>query len=654
MPVPVTSPNPVSTSSIANPDGDRTSNLHQNATHNPYPLSHIPATLPSIFMNYTQFIRELREAIKDWDDKVPPNSYFDHPSNYFRIHKDLNGAIRIIMRGQGNLQGKSQVLEVDQFCDWIRHRNTATSVTPAVPANSQTGASSSTSNAQKATSTIHKAIPSTAVKANVQATSSATHRPGYPEPGASFSEQTFSTVSSSTHNQEIACQIARPSTPPPQNGSSVSQIQLSTPISVRQLPLAQTPSSASVPKTPSRQLSTIVNGVPRSAEQADKKFLASHILFGLGKRRRETETSPTASTEPQPKRHAQQATVAGVSPSASYAVDQTTTAQKPNVPNGASTASSSLQHPLQHNFIPYAIPRETPQMSLASSASSGDRQQPVNVTLEVPSTSKVAAAVDVPEVSKTPGDEQQPVNVTLEVPSTNKAAAAVDVPDVSRTPLSLQDARIVSSSGEHQQHPVNVTLDVLSTSKIAADVDVTEVSTTPLSLQDARIVPLATSSNVVQTSILPSPVPLALPVPVPSLLESGNIPQPVASTVLKQPQASTSAKLQLSFVGVPGLGMSDELAKKSQPLFLPSPVTSPGLDENDDVSMSGMQLAFDLRKFSSSAKRKNHAYVLAPRRPPYLVKYFRMEKQKISRASLNKRMASKSSLSKSVAGEEGV
>ena len=41
-------------------------------------------------------------------------------------------------------------------------------------------------------------------------------------------------------------------------------------------------------------------------EQANKKFLASHILFGFGKQRRETET--TALTEPQAKRHAHQAT----------------------------------------------------------------------------------------------------------------------------------------------------------------------------------------------------------------------------------------------------------------------------------------------------------------------------------------------------------
>ena len=608
MPV-ATSPNSISTNPIANSNGDRTSDLDQNATHVPHPLSHIPTTLPSIHMNHVQFIRELKEAIKDWDAKVPPNSYFDHPSNYFRVHKDLNGAISIVMRGQGHLQGQSQAVDVDQFYDWIRHRNTSTSVTPAVPANSQAGTSSTStpSNAQKVIpSTVHKAIPSTAVKANVQATSSATpHHHGYPEPGASFSNQTSSTMSSSTENQGIARQMATPSTPP-RTGSST-------------LPMAQIPSSASVPKTPSRQLSTIVNGVPRSAEQADKKSLASHILFGLGKRRRETETSPAASTEPQLKRHhAQQApgqVVAGVSPSVSYTVGQATPAvQNPNVPNGAPTASS-LQQPLQHDFIPPTIPQETQQISQASSAFLVGQQQPVNVTLEVPSTSKAAAAVEVPESSKTPGNQQQPVNATLEVPSTGKAAATVDVPEVSKSPLNLQDTKVV---------------------------------------------PLATSSPVVQMSTLPSSVPLAVPVPVPSLLESGKIPQSVASTVLKQPWASTPAKPQLSFTGVPALGTSAEMPQKNQPLFLPSPVSSPGMDADDDVSISGTRSAnmfsrsFDILKFSNSAKKKNHAFVLVPRRPPYLVKYFQLEKQKISRASLKKRMTSTSSLSKSVAGEEGV
>jgi hypothetical protein len=572
-------------------------------------------------MNHTQFIRELKEAIKNWDVKVPPNSYFDHPTNYFRVHKDLNGAIRIIIFGQGHLQGHTQVVEVEQFCDWIRHRNKTTSVTPAVPENSQTGPSSSTStlsNAQKAIpSTIHKAISSTALKANVQAASSSQlqsatpHHPGYSEPGAS------SNISPSTHNQGIAPQIATPSAPP-QTGSLASQIQLPTLNSTPQQPMSspwvqplppstsQIPSSASVPKTPSRQLSTIVNGVPRSAKQADKKSLASHILFGLGKRSRETETSPTASTEPQPKRH-QQATgqvVAGVSSSASYTVGQATPAvQKPNVPNGASTTSSSLQQPLQHDFILSTTPRETQQISQTPSASSGDQQQPVNVTLEVPFTSKVAAAVEVPEILKTPSS-----NVTLEVPSTSKVAAAV--PEVSKTPLSLQDASVVS---------------------------------------------LAASSALVQMSTIPSPVPLAVPIPVPSLLESGKITQPVASTVLRQPQPSTPAKLQLSFTGVPALGMSAQVPQKNQPLFLPSPVSSPGMDANDYVSISGTQSAnmasrsFDLRKFFSSAKRKNRAFVLAPRRPPYLVKYFQSEKEKIK-----KRTTSRSDLSESVVGEEGV
>ena len=564
---------------MANPDSDPTLVLNQNTTHGPYPLTHIPTTLPSIHMHHTQFIRELREAIKNWDAKVLPNSYFDHPSNYFRIYKDLKGAVRIIMRGQGHLQGHSQVVEVDQFCDWIRHRN-STSVTPAVPANSQTGPSSTStpSNAQKAIpSTNYKAIPSTALKANVQATSSSQllqsttpHRPGYSEPGASSYKQTSSTMS---HNQGIDYGIVT-SSAPPQTGSSAPQIQF--------------PTSISVPKTPIRELPTIVNGVPRSAKQADKKSLASHILFGLGKRPRETEMSPTASTEPQPKRHTQQASgqvVAGVSPSANYTVGQATPAvQKPNVPNGASTASSSLQQP--EEFIPPTFPRETQQISQALSASSSVQQQP--------------------------GGQQQPVNVTLDVPSTSKVAAAIEEPEVSKM------------------------------------------------LQDASIVPLATSSTVVQESTLPSPVPLAVPVPVPSLLESEKITQPVASTILEQPQPSTPAKLQLSFTGVPALGMSAQLPQKNQPLFLPSPVSSPGMDASDDVGISGTQSAnvasrsCDLRKFSSSAKRKNHAFVLAPRRPPYLVKYFQLEKQKLSRAFLKKRITSRSSLSKSVAGEEGV
>ena len=605
--MPATSPNLVSTNSTADhSNGDPTLVLNQNATHCSHPLSHVPITLPSIHMHHTKFIRELREAIKNWDAKAPPNSYFDHPSSYFRIYKDLKGAVCIIMHGQGHLKGHSQVVEVDQFCDWIRNRNTTTSATTAVPANSQTGPSSTStpSNAQKAIpSTIHKAIPSTALKANVQAQVSSSssqllqsatpHRPGYPEPGTSSSKQNFSAMSSSAHNQGIGRLKATP--------SSVSQVQLPTSYSVLQVPLsnplgrplstAQTPSSASTPKTPIRQISTVANGLPRSAKQADKKSLASHILFGLGKRRKETETSSTASAEPPLKRHnTQQASsqvVAHVSPSVSFTVGHATPAvQNPNVPNEASTGSF-LQQPLQQDLIPPTTPRETQQISQALPGNKpGGQPQLV--------------------------DQQQPVG---------------------------------------QQQSLNVTLDVSSTSKAAATVEVPEVSKSP-SLQSASTVPFAASSTAVQVSPVPSPIHLALPLSVPSLLESEKITQPVASTVLEQPQPSTPAKLQFSFTGVLGPGSNAQMPQKNQPLFLPSPVSSPGANAND-ISISGSQSAnvgsriCDLRKFSSSTKRKNHAFVLAPRRPPYLVKYFQLDNQR-------KRITSKSFLSKSVAGEEGV
>ena len=130
---------------------------------------------------------------------------------------------------------------------------------------------------------------------------------------------------------------------------------------------------------------------------------------------------------------------------------------------------------------------------------------------------------------------------------------------------------------------------------------------------------------------------------------SGHHQQPVG-----QPQPSTPATLQFSFVGGLGLGPgpSSETPQKNEPLFLPSPVSSPSpsVDANDNVSIFGPQSATasvattrscDLRKFSRSAKRKNHVFVLAPRRPPYLVKYFQLEKQK-----MGKRISSRSSFSK--------
>ena len=587
----------------------------------------MPTTLPSMNMSYTQFIRELREAVENWEVRVPPNSYVDHPSNHFRVHKDLKGVTHIIVFGHG----QSRVTDLDQFCDWIKSRNTTTSVTPAVPEISQTGSSSK---AQKATlstareanpSTAHKVIPSTLHSASVQTTSSISqlqlatpHRPDYLQPGSSSSKQTAPTMSPSMPNQGIASlnrQMAMSfASSPPGSSTSMSVPHLNQP----PLPSAQAPSFVSIPKTPSRQLSTIVNGVPRSAQQADKKSLASHILFGLGKRPREPNTSPSALTEPQSKRHAQGPTGqvgVGVSPSASHIVGQAS--RNPNVPvqitpYGASITSSSLQQSPQYVFTPPTIPQETHQIS-SQALAVACQQQLVNAALEMPSTSRVAEVLQV-------SDHQ--------------------------TPLSLQDANIVSSDPRQEI--------------ISDDRPVTS---------PGHYVPLATSPT------LPSPVPLAVPVVVSSELSSEvneKTTQPVASSAVKQPQPDTSTKLQYSFTGVPTPSRtSPQTPQKNQPLFLPSPASSPGIVENDDTSAPEKPQSFDPHKSSSSVGRKNRAYVLArrsfyllkspgsvkrkknrpyvlvPPRPPYLVKY-------LSRASLKKRMTSRSSVSTSVAGEEGV
>ena len=527
----VTSPNPVPTSPIAIPKGDRVSVLNRNVTHGPHPLSHVPTTGNPNGLQSAQYSQQ--------PDMQNSSTYSQGPLR----HKITNTTSQLatvlgpVAVTSPNPVSTNPIADLKSDYTSVLNQNTTRSLHPL-------------SHDPTTLPSIHK-----------------------------------------NHTKSVL-QISTPSAPP-QTGTSASQIPISVPQLSRSTPLSQplspstvlTPYSTSIPRTPIRQISTVVNDSPRSAKQADKQSLASHVLYGLGKRRRETETGPTASTELQPKRQAS-GKVADIDPSASYTVGQATPAvQKPNIPNGASTASSSLQQPL-------TMPSETQQRSQPLSASSGNHQQ-------------------------------QPVNVTI--PSAIKFAAAV--PEVS------------------------------------------EMS----SLQDASTVPLA-SSTVVQVSMLPSPVHLAGPVPVPSLLGSREITQPVAPTTLEQPQPSTPAGLQFSSTGGPGFGPSAQTPQKNQPLFLPSPVSSPGIDVNDDVSISGTQSAYvasricNLRKFSRSAKRKNYAFVLvprrhlrkvsrsakrkiyafvlAPRRPPYLVKYFQLEKQKIG-----KRITSRSSLSKSVAGE---
>jgi len=171
--------------------------------------------------------------------------------------------------------------------------------------------------------------------------------------------------------------------------------------------------------------------------------------------------------------------------------------------------------------------------------------------------------------------------------------------------------------------------------------------------QSAPSVPLATSSVIVQTSTRPSPVPLTLSSLPPPVVNENTV-QPVATS--KLPQSSAPAELQRSFIGVPSS------ASQKQPLFLPSPESSPGMEANDDISIfrtqSGNKVtrSLNLGKSSSSVnKGKNRAYVLVPSRPEYLVKYWQLKKKKRSRALLKgNMMTSRSSVSTSVAGEEGV
>jgi len=639
--------------------------LNQGATGSQQTFKLIaPTTLPSRRLDPTQYIREFREAIKTWGVNVPPNSYFDH-LNSFTVFKDDKGVTRIVVRNNG--QPRKWDGDVDDFCNYWLHCQNVTpiqqpSTTPTVPANSQSHFSSkqmqsamamSMHNQGVTLSNTQKAIPSTVHKVNapiVQTTSpfSQSQSQFQSKPAASLSKQSQPDMSTSIHNQGtnvLTHQISSTSTTQPLSSTSRG----------RPLPLStmQTTPSVSVPETPSRQLSTVTNGVPRSVKQADKKFLASHILFGLGKRPREPDTSPTALAEPQPKRHAQQD---GVSPSASFAFGPATqAAQKPDVPLqitpiGASTVSSSWQQ-TPHHTIPtsLAIPQETQQTSQASaSASSGGQRQLVDAALEVPFTRKVAAAAstEVPEVPKPFSDQ---------------------------TPWSLQDASIVQASLPDKQKMQTLLSVVQPDSKqeITLD-DHSAFSGVWAQSRAAASVPLATPSAMTQTATL-SPVPLTAPVAVSLLLSSAgneNAMQPVASSSQKRlPQPDVLGKSQRSLnVTSPVPSPLDSMAptsaqtsQKNQPLFLPSPVSSPGIDVNDDISISKAQSAsvaspsfdgFDLRKSSSSAKRKNRAYVLVPPRPEYLVRYWRLEKQKASLKRI--RMTSRSSVSTSVAGEEGV
>ena len=491
----------------------------------------------------------------------------------------------------------------------------------------------STSMPNRGNALTHQAMPSaTPLASATQPTPMSTSTPKL---GNASTHQAMSSASQTTPLASATQPTPMPTSTPELGNALTHQAMPSTsqtpatqpPIWTGFIPpsILKTPSSVSVSQTPSRQVSTIANDVTRSAKQADKRFLASHILFGLGKRAREPDSSSTA-TEPQAKRYVKQFGTSVIL-SANYPNGQATQAvQKRDVPlqtipGGSSAVSDSLQQPPQHTVMISQELRQTSQAS-APASSSDQQQQLVNIA---------------PQISS-------------EIPSTGQAvaAASTEIPDASttfsdKTPLNLQNTSIVQGE-QAVQIPI-----AQSDSQQENFTDDLPVTCSVLQPQSAASVPLVTSSTITQTSTRPSPVPLtpSLAVsPLPPLVVDENTAQPVAT--LKIPQFSVPAELPSP-------------VSQKQPLFLPSPVSSPGLDANDDISIPGAQSenmvtrSFNQPKSSGSANRgKNRAYILVPPRPEYLVKYWQLKKQKRSRALLEKNvMASRSSVSTD-AGEEGV
>ena len=468
-----------------------------------------------------------------------------------------------------------------------------------------------------------------------------------------------------------------------QTTSSTSHIQLSPPsTSATQLPPSSISwASPSVSETPSRQLSTIVNGVPRFAKQADKKFLASHILFGLGKRSREPDMSPTALTVPKPKRQETGEVGVGVSPSASYKVGQADQAvQQPNAPlqktrSGPLAISSQQQCP----YPAYAISNNATKVS----GSSLDQQW-----LAAFSTSK-AATTEIPKVSKVFSGQMPsslPETGTVQATLPDKPHIQVPLQDDSQQKITSDDRPVTSDSFVPHKEKVQVPLPA---SQAASQREIVlndhPVTSAPPHKQDMRVPllvtqadsqreiisedrpvtshlsvphkqnlqvspsqvesdfrqeifsderPVASDSSVplaiptAQASTPPAPVLLTKPVAVSSLLSPENITQPIAPPILEQlPHPNTLGKTQRSFIDVTSpvpsplvlmASTSVQTPQEIQPLFLPSPLSSSGLDVNDDISISRAQspvmasASFDLGQSSSPSKRKNLAYVLSP------------------------------------------
>ena len=464
---------------------------------------------------------------------------------------------------------------------------------------------------------------------------------------------------------EVAQNTAVPNTAIPSTSSS----------SLAAAPKSVSHPSLHAPSTPSRRKTLVdVGGAWRSPADADKKKLARDVMFALGKRK-DGAVSPSGSIENASKRPALEISSVSGSSAVSAPVLQPSTgvlsttssaglSQQPNNQRTGTPVTSTQSMPGEvTQSIPLQVVEVSMQVQEHDQSSTSTRPSNADAALASETTTAILTA---PQPIDVPG---QSIGQALSpVPPASSSIAPGAIPiavQPSPAPSLLQLHTESSSTAITESRPVRF-INTFS-SGVSPGSSVVPVGflppwsqfqasvTSPTFLQG----PLTSSNNLTKNS---QPPVLTSSVPTTQELSASKV---TADNV----DISTDANARPSGLNPWSTGdmvSLDEVVpsspKPAEPLFLPSPSSSPG------PLTDGTSVAYDKRRsiypLSSIAKsqgkgrdKRSSVYVLVPPPPEYLVHLRKREAKKVGRLSRNGSTRNSSVVSGSVAtstSSEGV
>lgn len=542
-------------------------------------------------------ILKFREAILDWGKLASPGASRKYDA--IQAYKDSNQSLRIISM----VDGRRVDEEFDVFFRrlWIK------------------------------AGLLPGALTSKSVPMAQQPSSNNTTLPPGPAPTGAASSTPKPTSSVASHSSGAAQNTAVPSA------------------SLAPAPKPASP-SLHAPATPSRRktLVDVVGGTWRSPADADMKKLARDVMFALGKRKH-GPASPSESIENTSKRQALEFSAVSGSSAVPAPVLQPST----GVP---STTSSGLSQ--QPNDQQSTTPVTSTQ-SMSSEVTESTPPQAVEVSMQVQEHNQSSASTRPSNADAILASETTTAILTtpqsIEVPGQSIGQTLPIVPPVSSSigaiPIAVQPSPTSglpqlhaesSSTAIIQPHPVRF----VNTFSSSADASTSSGS----SVVPATFLPpwSHVRATVTSSSFLQGPLP------------SSNNSQPLVPTSgVPITQEVSASKVTVDNVDVftahppgptnswsTGLDMVslDEVVpsspKSAEPLFLPSPSSSPApLTDGTSVSYDKRTAIYPLSSFAKARGKgrdqRSSVYVLVPPPPEYLVRLREQEAKKAGRLSRN-------------------